>query len=141
MELKNNFIHHVYFWLKNHIWRICYWILLVTAFISAYKGDDVAYRIGHAVLNTFGVWGMLNIGMLSFCEKVAEVDKVIAAKEKESGITIHWVNENYDEGAIIFQAKCFVDASDTSATLANKIHSLEHEHFAPTIEATIEKEL
>ncbi len=61
-------------------------------------------------------------------------EAVIAAKEKESGITIHWVNEHYDEGAIIFQAKCSIDASDTADTLANKIHTLEHAHFAPTIE-------
>ena len=61
-------------------------------------------------------------------------EAVIAAGEKESGITIHWVNEHYDEGAIIFQATCSVDAGDTAATLANKIHALEHAHFAPTIE-------
>ncbi len=61
-------------------------------------------------------------------------EAVIAAKEKESGITIHWVNEHYDEGAIIFQAKCSIDANDTSESLANKIHALEHAHFAPTIE-------
>ena len=61
-------------------------------------------------------------------------EAVIAAKEKESGITIHWVNEHYDEGAIIFQAKCSIDANDTAETLANKIHALEHAHFAPTIE-------
>jgi len=61
-------------------------------------------------------------------------EAVIAAGEKESGITIHWVNENYDEGAIIFQAKCSIDASDTPTSLANKIHSLEHAHFATTIE-------
>jgi folate-dependent phosphoribosylglycinamide formyltransferase PurN len=61
-------------------------------------------------------------------------EAVIAAGEKESGITIHWVNEHYDEGAIIFQASCTVDAGDTATTLANKIHALEHAHFAPTIE-------
>ncbi|MFA9205551.1 MAG: phosphoribosylglycinamide formyltransferase [Burkholderiaceae bacterium] len=61
-------------------------------------------------------------------------EAVIAAGEKESGITIHWVNEHYDEGAIIFQAKCSIDANDTADTLANKIHALEHAHYAPTIE-------
>ena len=61
-------------------------------------------------------------------------EAVIAAGEKESGITIHWVNEHYDEGGIIFQAKCEVTLSDTPDTLANKIHALEHAHFAPTIE-------
>ena len=61
-------------------------------------------------------------------------EAVITAKEKESGITIHWVNEHYDEGAIIFQASCSIDANDTADTLANKIHVLEHAHYAPTIE-------
>ena len=61
-------------------------------------------------------------------------EAVIAAGEKESGITIHWVNEHYDEGAIIYQASCPIDAGETPATLAHKIHALEHAHFAPTIE-------
>ena len=60
-------------------------------------------------------------------------EAVIAAGEKESGITIHWVNEHYDEGGIIFQATCEVVSNDTPDTLANKIHALEHAHFAPTI--------
>ena len=60
-------------------------------------------------------------------------EAVIAAGEKESGITIHWVNEHYDEGGIIFQATCEVVSSDTPDTLADKIHVLEHAHFAPTI--------
>ena len=60
-------------------------------------------------------------------------EAVIAAGEKESGITIHWVNEHYDEGGIIFQASCEVVSSDTPESLANKIHLLEHAHFAPTI--------
>jgi len=61
-------------------------------------------------------------------------EAVIAAGEKESGISIHWVNEHYDEGAIIFQASCPIDAGETPATLAHKIHALEHAHFATTIE-------
>ena len=60
-------------------------------------------------------------------------EAVIAAGEKESGITIHWVNEHYDEGGIIIQATCEVVSSDTPETLADKIHVLEHAHFAPTI--------
>jgi folate-dependent phosphoribosylglycinamide formyltransferase PurN len=60
-------------------------------------------------------------------------EAVIAAGEKESGITIHWVNEHYDEGGIIFQATCEVVSGDTPDTLADKIHLLEHAHFAPTI--------
>jgi len=59
---------------------------------------------------------------------------VVDHKEKESGITIHYVNENYDEGAIIFQAKCDVEASDTAEDVATKIHSLEMEHFPKVVE-------
>ena len=65
-------------------------------------------------------------------------EAVIATGEKESGITIHWVNEHYDEGGIIFQATCEVVSGDTPETLANKIHLLEHAHFAPTIAKMLE---
>lgn len=59
---------------------------------------------------------------------------VVANKETETGITIHYVNENYDEGAIIFQAKCDVLPSDTSEDVAKKIHDLEMEHFPKVVE-------
>lgn len=59
---------------------------------------------------------------------------VIEAKEKESGITIHYVNEKFDDGEIIKQAKCTVDETDTPETLAQKIHTLEYEHFPIVIE-------
>ena len=53
-------------------------------------------------------------------------EAVVANKEKESGITIHWVNAAYDEGDIIFQSKCPVNPSDTADDVANKIHQLAH---------------
>ncbi len=61
-------------------------------------------------------------------------EAVVAAGEKETGITIHWVDAHYDEGDIILQKKCSIDATDTPATVAQKIHVLEHQYFAPTIE-------
>jgi len=61
-------------------------------------------------------------------------EAVINNKEKETGITIHYVNENYDEGAIIFQAKCDVNPSDTAEDIANKIHELEMKHFPEVVE-------
>ncbi|MCX8081275.1 MAG: phosphoribosylglycinamide formyltransferase [Bacteroidia bacterium] len=64
-------------------------------------------------------------------------EAVIRNKEKESGITIHYVNEHYDEGEIIFQAKVQVTDSDTPQTLAEKIHRLEYEHFPKVIEMLI----
>ena len=58
---------------------------------------------------------------------------VIEAGEKESGISIHFVNEHYDQGQVIFQARCTVEADDTPDTLATKIHKLEYAHFAAVI--------
>jgi phosphoribosylglycinamide formyltransferase-1 len=59
---------------------------------------------------------------------------VVAANEKESGITIHFVNEHYDEGATIVQAQCKLLPEDSSEHLAEKIHKLEHYFFPRTIE-------
>ncbi len=55
-------------------------------------------------------------------------------KDTETGITIHYVNENYDEGAIIHQAKTVVSIEDTAETIAKKVHQLEYEHFPRVIE-------
>lgn len=63
---------------------------------------------------------------------------VIKNKERKSGITIHYVNENYDEGAIIKQATCQITASDTAEDLASKIHLLEQAYFAATIEKLLQ---
>ncbi len=59
---------------------------------------------------------------------------VLASKDKESGITIHHVNLNYDEGDTIFQAKCKVLPDDTPETLAARVHQLEYEHYPRVIE-------
>ncbi|MEC8090305.1 MAG: ribonuclease HI [Bacteroidota bacterium] len=59
---------------------------------------------------------------------------VIDAKELESGISIHYVNSQYDKGAIIFQAKTAVDPQETPESLAQKIHNLEYRHFSEQIE-------
>lgn len=61
------------------------------------------------------------------------------AKEEESGITIHWVNEHYDEGEVIFQAKCQVLEKDTPETIQKKVQHLEHEHFPRVIEEELLK--
>lgn len=58
-------------------------------------------------------------------------------RETESGITVHFVNENYDEGAIIFQAKRTLEATDTPEDIAQKIHALEYAHFPRIIEQTL----
>ena len=62
---------------------------------------------------------------------------VLAANEKESGITIHYVDEQYDHGATIFQATCPVLSTDLVENLAEKIHALEHLHYPVVIEKEI----
>ncbi len=66
---------------------------------------------------------------------------VVANKESETGITIHYVNEHYDEGAIIFQAKTAISPSDTPEDVANKIHILEQKHFPKVIEDVIKNNI
>jgi phosphoribosylglycinamide formyltransferase 1 len=82
-------------------------------------------NIHPALLPKYGGKGM-------YGSKVHEA--VIAGGEKESGITIHYVNEKYDEGDIIFQASCPVLPGDMPETLAQRIHELEHRHFPQVIE-------
>jgi phosphoribosylglycinamide formyltransferase-1 len=61
-------------------------------------------------------------------------EAVVANNEVESGITIHYVNEHYDEGAIIAQHRCPIAVNDTAKEVASKIHALEQAHFAREIE-------
>ncbi|MFH1159385.1 MAG: phosphoribosylglycinamide formyltransferase [bacterium] len=64
-------------------------------------------------------------------------EAVLASGDKESGITIHFVNKHYDEGQIIFQAKCPVEPGDTPETLANRVHELEYRDYPEVIEKVI----
>lgn len=66
-------------------------------------------------------------------------EAVIANKETESGITIHFVNEHFDKGEHIFKATCTVEENETPESLASKIHALEHTHFARVIEELLIK--
>ena len=65
---------------------------------------------------------------------------VIDAGESESGISIHYVNPKYDEGDIVFQARCNIEPGDTPESLAEKVHKLEYEFF-PTAVENLLKEL
>jgi phosphoribosylglycinamide formyltransferase-1 len=62
---------------------------------------------------------------------------VLESKEKLSGISIHFVDDLYDHGEIIFQATCAVEAHDTPQTLAEKIHKLEHSNYPRIVEEVI----
>lgn len=90
-----------------------------------YTYPDKIVNIHPALLPKFGGKGM-------YGDNVHKA--VVEAGEMESGITIHYVNENYDEGNIIFQAKCPVLKTDTYADVAKKVHTLEYAHFPEVID-------
>ena len=94
--------------------------------LTAFRGRII--NIHPALLPKYGGKGMYGM-------RVHQA--VIAAGEKESGISIHHVNEHYDEGGIIFQARCPVASDDTPDRLAEKIHELEHRHYPEVIEKVI----
>lgn len=119
-ELKAHQIDFIV--LAGFLWKI------PEALIKAYPKKMV--NIHPALLPKYGGKGM-------FGHYVHEA--VINNKEKESGITIHYVDELYDHGAVIFQAVCAVEENDTAGTLAQKIQVLEHTHFAKVIEGVLQK--
>ena len=85
-------------------------------------------NIHPALLPKFGGKGM-------YGNRVHEA--VVAAGEKKSGITIHYINERYDEGNIVFQAVCPVLPTDSPEDVAKKVHALEYEHFPRVIERVL----
>jgi phosphoribosylglycinamide formyltransferase 1 len=100
--------------------------LIPPAIISAFP--DRIVNIHPALLPKFGGKGM-------YGSKVHAA--VLAAGEKESGITIHYVNERFDEGDHIAQFRCPVLPGDTPQTLAARVQELEHKHFAEVIEKLV----
>jgi phosphoribosylglycinamide formyltransferase-1 len=96
--------------------------LIPSNILDAFPGRII--NIHPALLPKFGGKGM-------YGSRVHEA--VIGSGDKESGISIHYVNERYDEGDIIFQSKCRVIDSDTPDSLAAKIHALEYEHYPKII--------
>ena len=97
--------------------------------IHAYPNKII--NIHPALLPKYGGKGM-------YGDRVHEA--VIASGDKFSGITIHYIDEHYDSGSIIFQAKCDVLTTDTPNDLATRIHALEYKYFPKVIEDTICKE-
>ncbi len=96
--------------------------------LAAYPGRII--NIHPALLPNYGGKGM-------YGHHVHEA--VVAAGEKESGITIHIVDQHYDRGTTLFQARCTVTPDDTPDTLAAKIHLLEKEYFPKVIDETIKR--
>ena len=90
--------------------------------------ENKIINIHPALLPKFGGKGMYGM-------KVHEA--VVRAMEAESGITIHFANAHYDEGNVIFQAKCNLATHETAESLAEKIHHLEHTHYPKVIEKVL----
>jgi phosphoribosylglycinamide formyltransferase 1 len=102
--------------------------LMPDSIVKTFSGRIV--NIHPALLPKYGGKGMYGMRVHQ---------SVIENGEKESGITIHYVNEKYDAGDIILQKKCTVNQDDTPETLAERIHNLEHTHYPLVIEQLISK--
>lgn len=114
-ELKENNIDFIV--LAGFLWKV------PPALIQSYPKKII--NIHPSLLPKFGGKGMYG----RFVHQA-----VLDAKEPESGITIHYVDEWYDHGSIIFQARCPVGKEDTPETLAQRVHELEHRHYSRVIE-------
>ena len=111
----------------NFIVLAGYLSLIPPYLIKAYPNKIV--NIHPALLPNYGGKGMYGL-------KVHEA--VIAAGEVKSGISIHFVNEEYDKGGVVFQTSCYVSPNETPESLAKKIHKLEHEHYPRVVEGLLE---
>lgn len=106
--------------LAGFLWKIPLPILV------AYPNSII--NIHPALLPKYGGKGMYGLNVHA---------AVLEAGDRESGITIHYVDEHYDNGDIIFQDRCSILSNDTPETLAEKVHDLEHQHFPRVIEQVI----
>ena len=97
-----------------------------TPFLQVYPNRII--NIHPALLPKYGGKGM-------YGDKVHQA--VLDSREKETGITIHYINEYYDEGGVIFQATCPVSVNDTVAEVARKVHALEYLHYPSIIEQAV----
>lgn len=106
--------------LAGFLWKV------PVSLVQAFSGKIM--NIHPALLPNYGGKGMYGMNVHN---------AVINAKDKESGITIHMVDEVYDHGAVIYQAICSISETDTPEMLAQKIHELEHAHYPRVIEEVI----
>ena len=100
--------------------------LIPVYLIKAFQGRII--NIHPALLPKYGGKGMYGVHVHQ---------AVLDSGDRESGISIHYVNEAYDEGAIIFQARCEVLPDDTPESLAQRIHQLEYKHYPEVIERLV----
>jgi phosphoribosylglycinamide formyltransferase 1 len=128
-ELENGMLENVL-----HAYKIDFIVLagyikkVPAAVIARYEGRIV--NIHPALLPKYGGKGMYGINVHK---------AVVAAGDTKSGITIHFVNDHYDEGAIIEQHECPISTTDTPGQVAEKVLALEHRYFAPCIEKVIKE--
>ncbi|PKH50173.1 phosphoribosylglycinamide formyltransferase [Tenacibaculum sp. Bg11-29] len=108
--------------LAGFLWRI------PAKIVAAFPNKII--NIHPALLPKYGGKGMYGMNVHRAVKENNEI---------ETGITIHYVNENYDEGAVIFQAKTSLTSNDSSDDIAEKIHILEQKHFPKVIEDVILK--
>ena len=113
-KLKNNNIDFIV--LAGFLW------LIPEFLINAYPNKII--NIHPALLPKYGGKGMFGMNVHK---------AVVENKDSETGITIHYVNKEYDKGNIIFQAKCEIKGTDTPEDIAKKVHELEYEHFPKVI--------
>jgi formyltetrahydrofolate-dependent phosphoribosylglycinamide formyltransferase len=119
-ELKKHQVEFIV--LAGFLWK------MPTAIVNAFPKKII--NIHPALLPKYGGRGMYGNHVHA---------AVIAAGEKQSGISIHYVDEVYDNGEIIFQASCPVHENDTAESLAQRIHALEHEHYPKVLGGLIKK--
>jgi phosphoribosylglycinamide formyltransferase-1 len=117
-ELKHYSIDFIV--LAGFLWKI------PKALIEAYPRRII--NIHPALLPKYGGKGMYG----NFVHQA-----VLSAGDKESGITIHYVDEHYDHGDIIFQARCALNIDDDAESLSKKIHALEHQYYPGEIEKVL----
>lgn len=110
----------------THIVLAGFLLLVPVSIIKAFP--DRIVNIHPALLPRYGGKGM-------YGERVHQAVK--AAGDSTTGITIHLVNEKFDDGRVLFQATCPVLAEDGPEQIAEKVHTLEHLHFPPVIEKWI----
>ena len=122
----------VVLWLKEfevtHIVLAGFLWLIPSHLIKAYPHKII--NLHPSLLPKYGGKGMYGM-------KVHEA--VLAARERQTGITIHEVDPLYDEGRVLFQARCSVESGDTSRQLADKVHALEYANYPKVIEQWIQK--
>jgi len=129
-ELNNGFVlRHIQAFNPSLIVLAGFLLKFPADIISAYPGRVI--NIHPALLPNYGGKGMYGLHVHR---------AVLQNKERETGITIHYVNDNYDEGNVIFQESVVIEECLTPEDVALKVLALEHEHFPRVIEQLLEKD-